>query len=198
MHNFSQLPAPLRDAVRDHCDLVLLFRTSQDNAANVGDFLPDIDPVYIQKEIQTTGTLPDERTMRQHRERRISQLPNRSFYLLDKRKSFASLLVRAPHVEPPHRALNISEGALEQFVDDRRIAEGGAGLSKDTLIGQIERRRARLHEMVRPPITVTTKTQREPETSTASAEETATNDNVTPIKKSAAGKKRAAMPSLGC
>jgi len=154
MHNFSQVPGSLRDSILNNCDFMAIFRTYARNAQYFGDFLPELDPEIVVESLRKTGQLPAKHEMRVQLTERLQRLPDRHCYWYDKRKPYRGLLVRVPELSTPHRAAGLSEKALEDFMNDHDILLGGYAVPKETLRTQIEARKKRLREIVRPPIHV--------------------------------------------
>ena len=150
MHQFTQVPSKLREAILANCDLMALFRTSGRNASFVGDFLPDIDPTAIREAIIRTGQIPD--TIKAKQLEKLERLPNRHLFWYDRRKSYRAIRLQVPDVQPPHHMIGISERELTRFIEDNNI--GRSGVSRSELLAQIARREHYLHDLVRPPIRV--------------------------------------------
>lgn len=163
MHNFSQVPVSLRDSILNNCDFMAIFRTYARNAQYFGDFLPELDPEIVAESLRTSGRLPAKQEVRAQLLERLQRLPDRHCYWYDKRKPYRGVLVRVPDLSTPHRLAGISETALEQFMDREGLFLGGCALPKDTLRAQIEARRIRLRELVRPPINMVSNSQKPPD-----------------------------------
>lgn len=162
MHNFSQVPVSLRDSILNNCDFMAIFRTYARNAQYFGDFLPDLDPEIVADSLRKSGRLPAKPEVRAQLLERLQRLPDRHCYWYDKHKPYRGVLVRVPDLSAPHRLAGISESALEDFMNSQGILLGGYALPKETLRAQIEARRKRLQEIVRPPINITSKSQEPP------------------------------------
>jgi hypothetical protein len=154
MHQFSQVPGGLREAILGNCDLVATFRTSGRNAQFFGDFLPETDPEGIRESLRRTGRPPGKFEVKGQLVERLQRLPNRHCYWYDRRKPHRAVLVRVPDLPPPHKMAGLTETQLEELMSASGIRTGGAALSKSTLRSQIEARRQRLRELVHPPIRV--------------------------------------------
>jgi hypothetical protein len=152
MHQFSQVPGGLREAILGNCDLVATFRTSGRNAQFFGDFLPETDPDVIRESLRRTGRPPGKFEVKGQLVERLQRLPNRHCYWYDRQKRHRAVLVRVPDLPTPHETAGLTEAALEEFMTTSGVRTGGAALPKSTLRGQIEARRNRLREMLQPPI----------------------------------------------
>lgn len=154
MHNFSQIPASLRETILGNCDLMAIFRTSSSNAHFFGDFLPESDPEIVQKSLSKYGKTPAKQEIRSLLLERLQRLPDRHCYWYDKRKPHRALLLKVPNLSTPHAAAGISEKTLDEFITTSGVFLGGYALPKDVLRRQIEAREKRLRETIRPPIHV--------------------------------------------
>jgi hypothetical protein len=152
MHEFGQVSIALRESILTNCDLMAIFRTQYPQY--FGEFLPDVDPEIFERSRRKTGELPSQTELRGALIGRLQSLPSRHCYWRDKRKPYKALLVHVAHVPRPHEAAGITESALERFIADSGLELGGYALSKETLRQQIEARKIRLREIVRPPIQV--------------------------------------------
>lgn len=159
MHNFSQVPGGLRETLLGNCDLMALFRTSSRNAQFFGEFLPELDPESAIQALRKSGRAPSRFEAKSLQIERLQRLPNRHCYWYDRRKPYRALLLRVPDVPAPHEAAGVSQGALEEFIEAQGIRQGSVALPKGVLRRQIEARRLRLRELVRPPITVTSRAE---------------------------------------
>jgi hypothetical protein len=130
--------------------MTAIFRTSSRNAQHFGDFLPELDPEIVERSLQKTGKPPHRMEVQSQLKERIQRLPNRHCYLYDRRRPYRALLLRVPDVPEPHEPIGISPEQLAEFITRQGIRQGRAGLSKDVLRGQIERRRARLQALLQP------------------------------------------------
>ena len=83
---------------------------------------------------------------------KLEHLPDRHFFWLDRKQPHRAILVRADDLPRPHESVGLSEKDLDTFIDDCGLRKGGAGLSKETLHGQIDARAERLKQLKRPPI----------------------------------------------
>ena len=158
MHQFSQVPSTLREAILANCDLMALFRTSGHNASYVGEFLPQVDPKAIRQEFIQTGRIPDRLNANQLE--KLERLPNRQSFWYDRRKPYRALRMQVPDVKPAARKIGITERELTRFIEERGI--GRSGVPRAELLAQITKRERYLHELVRPPIRVAS-TTRSPE-----------------------------------
>lgn len=156
MHNFSQVPGSLRETLLGNCDLMALFRTSSRNAQFFGEFLPELDPESALQALRKSGRPPGRFEAKSLQIERLQRLPNRHCYWYDRRKPYRALLLRVPDVPAPHEAVGVSSRVLDDFIEARGIRRGSVALPKDALRRQIEARRARLRELIRPPIDVST------------------------------------------
>lgn len=156
MHQLSQVPGPLQQAIQTHCVLRAVFRTSSRNAQIFADDLPDTDPDIVREAIRRTGRVPARFEMRAQLTERLTRLPDRTCYLSDKRKLHRSLKLRVPDLPTPHAAAGLTERELERFITDEGIGAGGLGQSRTALKTQLEARRARLRELMNPPIVMHT------------------------------------------
>jgi hypothetical protein len=154
MHQFSQVPGALREAILQHCDLVALFRTSSRNAQYFGEFLPDTDPEVVREALRRTGRAPARHEVRLQLLERLQRLPDRSCYWYDRRKPYRALRLRVPDLPAPHEAAGMSRRALEEFIVRQGIGSGDIARPKAVLRGEIEARAARLRSLIRPPIEV--------------------------------------------
>lgn len=171
MHNFSQIPSSLRETMLANCDIMAIFRTSSSNAQFFGDFLPEIDPEIVEESLRTSGEAPRAREIRAKLIERLQRLPNRHLYWYDRRKPYRAIRVRVSDLPEPHEAIGISERELDEFIDANGIMRGGVALSKDVLRQQIEARRKRLMELIRPPIRVSESSEACPEAETGNTSE---------------------------
>lgn len=152
MHQFSQVPGGLREAILANCDLMALFRTSSRNASYFGDFLPEQDPEVIREALRRTGRVPGRHEVRMQLVERLQRLPDRTMYWYDRRKPYRAVLVRVPDLPAPHEAAGIARESLEAFIEAEGIRAGGAALPRQVLREQLEARQERLRQLVRPPI----------------------------------------------
>ncbi|MBI3825648.1 MAG: DUF853 family protein [Candidatus Rokubacteria bacterium] len=140
-HNFAQLPVALREIVLGNCDLMTLFRTSGRNAEHFGDFLPEVDPETFS---DASAALRMSRTESRRRQlEALQRLPDRHAYWYDRRKPYRALKLRVPDVDFPVRARE-----EESIVTT-------ATPSRTALRAQIEARKRRLHDLIRPPVRIT-------------------------------------------
>jgi hypothetical protein len=163
MHQFSQVPGGLREAILGNCDLVATFRTSGRNAQFFGDFLPETDPEVIREALRRTGRPPGKFEVKSQLVERLQRLPNRHCYWYDRRKRHRAVLIRVPDLPAPHQLAGLPEARLEEFMAVSGIRTGGAALSKAVLRAQIEGRRMRLRELVSPPVEVRTTEEPRPD-----------------------------------
>jgi len=136
-HNFAQLPSTLREIVLGNCDLVALFRTSGRNAEFFGEFLPETDPESLHRRSGETGSgRPDRRQQLEM----LQRLPDRTLYWYDRRQPYRALRLHAPSFD----------------VSSKKEIDSGTSTAvpRARLRAEIEARRKRLREMVRPPIRV--------------------------------------------
>ncbi len=180
MHNFSQVPGGLRETLLGNCDVMALFRTSSRNAQFFGEFLPELDPESALQALRKSGRPPGRFEAKSLQIERLQRLPNRHCYWYDRRKPYRALLLRVPDVPAPHEAARVSARALDEFIEGEGIRQGSVALPKDALRRQIEARRARLRELLRPPVDLA-----------SSAEEQA------PPEKPSSGPKQGRRPRLG-
>ncbi len=159
MHNFSQVPGSLRETLLANCDLMALFRTSTRNAQFFGEFLPELDPESALQALRKSGRAPSRFEAKSQQIERLQRLPNRHAYWYDRRKPYRALLLRVPDVPAPHEGVGISPRALDEFIEAQGIRRGSVALPKEMLRRQIEARRARLRELLRPPITATSRAE---------------------------------------
>lgn len=149
-HNFAQLPTALREIILGNADLIGLFRTSGRNAEFFGDFLPEADPESLAE--NPAGAEP--RRDRRRQLEALQRLPNRHCYWYDRRKPYRALHLRVPDCVPPHEAAGMSSNAFEEIVRSEGWERGGAAVPRSELRGQIEARKRRLQELLRPPVRV--------------------------------------------
>ncbi len=154
MHNFSQVPPALRETMLANCDLMALFRTSGRNAEFFGDFLPDVDPEMVGSALRRSGEVPSRSEMRRHLMEKLQRLPNRMCYWYDRRKPYRAVQVRVADFVPPHERIGISANRLDAFIREQGIDHGGFAVPREVLRRQLTARKARLRELVRPPIVV--------------------------------------------
>lgn len=162
MHNFSQVPGSLRETLLANCDLMALFRTSARNAQFFGEFLPELDPESALQALRRSGRPPGRFEAKSHQIERLQRLPNRHCYWYDRRRPYRALLLRVPDVPAPHEAAGISSKTLEEFIEAHGIRRGSVALPKEVLRRQIEARRARLRELLRPPIDLSARQEERP------------------------------------
>jgi hypothetical protein len=158
MHQFSQVPGSLREAILQQCDLVAIFRTSARNAQFFGEFLPESDPELLTETLRRTKRPPAGHEVRMRMLERLQRLPDRHCYLYDRRRPYRAVLARVPDVPAPHQAAGVSEAALERFIEAEGFGNGGAALPRAELCRQIEARRSRLRELLQPPLSVVRRT----------------------------------------
>jgi len=156
MHQFGQVPPTLRDAILQHCDLVAVFRAQARNTQAFGDILPESDPEVVRQGFRRSGRAPARHEIRAQLLERMNNLPDRMCYWYDRRKPYRAVKLRVPDVPEPHEAAGLTVRAFEEFVENSGIRAGGRGLPKAELRRQIEARRRRLLELVRPPVEVLT------------------------------------------
>lgn len=135
-----------------NCDVIAVFRTSSRNAQFFGEFLPDIDPGLVTDSLRRTGKTPTRQETRTLLTESLQRLPNRQCYWYDRRRPYRAVRLRVPHLPQPHEAIGISAAALEAFIDAEGLRLGGVAVSKATLRHQIEARRARLQQLMQPPV----------------------------------------------
>jgi hypothetical protein len=153
LHDFSQVPPALREAILTHCDYTATFRSSARNAALHGDFVPDLDPELVSAALRRGQPAPSRREMHQRHLERLQRLPGRTMYWYDRRQAHRALLVRVPDHKPPHEHVGLTPEALDEFAEAEGVNVGGVALPRSVLRGQIAARRERLRELVNPPIT---------------------------------------------
>ena len=136
-HNFAQLPAALREIVLGNCDLVALFRTSGRNAEFFGEFLPETDPDCLR---DGSGETRQGRPDRRRQLETLQRLPDRTLYWYDRQQPYRALKLRAPNFVPSSKKM----GSLG-------IA---TAVPRERLRAEIEARKQRLQEMLRPRIRV--------------------------------------------
>jgi len=100
------------------------------------------------------GRAPARHEIRAQLLERLNNLPDRMCYWYDRRKPYRAVKLRVPDVPEPHEAAGLTARAFEEFVENSGIRAGGRGLPKAELRQQIETRRRRLLELVRPPVEV--------------------------------------------
>ena len=154
LHTFSQVEPTLRDTILGNCDALAIFRTSGRNADCLGDFLPSHDPELAAQLLRRSGEFPSYRVLRAAMIERLQRLPNRHCYWYDRRQPHRAVLLRVPDVPEPHEAIGISAGALDRFIRENDIEVGGYAVPKSALRAQLAARRARLHQLIRPPIRI--------------------------------------------
>jgi hypothetical protein len=152
MHNFSQVPGGLRETLLGNCDVMALFRTSSRNAQYFGEFLPELDPESALQALRKSGRPPGRFEAKSLQIERLQRLPNRHCYWYDRRRPYRALLLRVPDVPAPHESAGVSPRALEEFIEAHGIRRGSVALPKEELRRQIETRRAKLRELLRPPV----------------------------------------------
>jgi Type IV secretion-system coupling protein DNA-binding domain len=149
-HNFAQLPTKLREIVLGNADLMALFRTSGQNAKFFGDFLPEIDPELMSQ--NSAGG--DAKRDRRHQLETLQRLPNRHCYWYDRQKPHRALRLRVPDAVPPHEVVGMSVDRFEEVVRSQGWEQGGVAVPRSVLRKEIEARRERLRELVRPGVQV--------------------------------------------
>lgn len=154
LHEFSQVPSALREAILTHCDYTATFRSSARNAALLGDFVPDLDPDLVAGALRRGEAVPTRREMHQRNLERLQRLPSRTMYWYDRRQAHRAVLVRVPDQESPHESVGLTPEALDEFAEAEGVNVGGIALPRHVLRAQIAARRERLRELVSPPITV--------------------------------------------
>lgn len=152
MHQFSQVPGSLREAILQHCDLIGLFRTSSRNAQYFGEFLPDTDPEIVREALRRHGRPPARHEVKLQLLERLQRLSDRTCYWYDRRKPYRAVKLRVPDVPRPHEAAGISERELERFIAEQGIGLTGRAIPKADLRRQIQARMERLRALLRPPI----------------------------------------------
>src|SRR5207245_11189337 len=136
-HNFAQLPSALREIVLGNCDLVALFRTSGRNAEFFGEFLPETDQdCFRYRSSETRHGRPDRRQQLET----LQRLPDRTLYWYDRQQPYRALKLRAPDFAPS------AERAMSPGIT--------TAVPRARMRAEIEARKQRLQEILRPPIRV--------------------------------------------
>jgi hypothetical protein len=156
MHYFDQVGSKMRASILNSCDLMAIFKNDSQNATYFGDFLPELDPEYVEKELRKSGRLPTRQEMKSRHFENLQRLPKQHCYWYDRNKPYRSILVRTADLIQPHEAIGVSANELNEFISSSGITKGGFALDKDALRRQIQARQKRLKEIVRPPIEVRT------------------------------------------
>jgi hypothetical protein len=153
-HNFAQLPPTLREILLGNCDLMAIFRTSARNAEFFGDFLPEVDPELLARALaEGRQNLPREEVRRRQLEA-LQRMPDKCAFWYDRRKPHRAIRLRAPDVPPPHEVAGMSAAALEDLIREEGWDIGAAAVPRAQPRAEIEARRRKLQELVRPPIRV--------------------------------------------
>jgi hypothetical protein len=155
MHNFAQVPPALRETMLGNCDLMALFRTSARNAEFFGDFLPDQDPQLTAEVFANRTRQLNRMEMRRLLSERLQRLPNRHCFWYDRRQPYRALHVRVRDVSEPHEFAGLTPAALHAFIEEQQLRVGGVALSKSVLRQQLAKRQARLRDLVRPAVRLT-------------------------------------------
>lgn len=156
MHQFGQISPNLRRAILTHCYLAFIFRSEPDNARHFGRFLPDVDPDYARAQFDKTGEFPSPKEMQARQSEHLERLPARHFFLNDRRRPYRAIRIAGCDIQAPHKAVGLSERALDRFIDAEGIRIGAVGQSKAELERQIDARQDRLQAWLRPPIAAQT------------------------------------------
>ena len=146
-HNLAQLPAKLREIVLGNSDLVALFRTSGRNAEHLGDFLPDVEPEALAEALAKGRELGRDRKKNLES---LQRLPDRHCYWYDRRKPYRALKLSVPDI-------SVSEMAKEES-----MVLGYAALPRSELRAQVEARRQRLRDLIRPKINLSSREKSNP------------------------------------
>ena len=155
LHRLSQVPRTLQEALLQHAAMIVTFRTASRDAQAFADLLPEVDPDLLRMSLRRHGRAPARHEMRAQLLEQLGRLPDRTCYLVDRRKPYRALRVRVPDVPEPHVAVGMSRRQFEEFIEAHDIARGGLALPKAELRRQIDERAARLRTMMNPPIVVT-------------------------------------------
>lgn len=148
MHQFAQTGREVREALLANVGIALLFRTSEANAAHLGDFLPATDPVLVERALRRGEPPPSRAATRAFLMERLQRQENRVAYLWDRRQPYNSVRVRIHDYREPHDVLVISSEALDEFVETSGISRGGYAVSGDLVRRQIAERQERLLALV--------------------------------------------------
>jgi len=154
MHYFDQVGSTMRASILNSCEMMAIFKNDSENSPYFGDFLPELDPEYIAKELRTSGRMPAKQEMRNRHIENLQRLPKQHCYWYDRNKPYRSILLRTADLSQPHEAIGVSVTELDEFIKSYGIRQGGFALDKEVLRRQIQARQQRLKEIVRPPIHV--------------------------------------------
>src|SRR5262249_39259142 len=156
MHYFDQVGSTMRASILNSCEMMAIFKNDSENSPYFGDFLPELDPEYIAKELRASGRIPAKQEMRSRHLENLQRLPKQHCYCYDRNKPYRSILLRTADLPQPHEAIGVSPRELDEFIRSYSIRQGGFALDKEVLRRQIQARQKRLKEIVRPPIHVRT------------------------------------------
>jgi hypothetical protein len=150
MHQFSQVPKDLREALLGNVSLAGIFRTSDSNAAHFADFLPATDPGLVARALRRGEPPPSRAATRALLMERLQRQEDRFMYWWDRRQPYNAVQVRIADFREPHLRAGISREALDEFVETSGIARGGYALSRETVRRQIADRHERLRALAAP------------------------------------------------
>ena len=154
MHYFIQVSPALRASILNSCELMAIFKNESENSHYFGDFLPEIDPEDVAKELQKSGRAPSKQEMRGRHLENLQRLPKQHCYWYDRTKPYRAILLRTADLPQSHEAIGVSARELDEFISSWGVRRGGFALAKDVLRRQIEARQKRLKEIERPPVHV--------------------------------------------
>jgi hypothetical protein len=154
MHYFDQVGSTMRASILNSCEMMAIFKNDSENSPYLGDFLPELDPEYIAKELRKSGRTPTKQEMRRRHLENLQRLPKQHCYWYDRNKPYRAIPLRTADLPQPHEAIDVSARELDEFISFHGIRQGGFALDKDVLRRQIQARQKRLKEIVRPPIRV--------------------------------------------
>jgi hypothetical protein len=79
-HNFVQMPRSLHEIALGNCDGIVMFRTNSQDAEQLGDFLPRIDPELASKLWRQSQRTPLRMEARRHQLEMLQRLPSRTCF----------------------------------------------------------------------------------------------------------------------
>src|SRR5262249_44636378 len=143
MHYFNQVGSTMRASILNSSEVMAIFKNDSQNSQFFGDFLPELDPEYVAKELRKSGRAPTKQEMRSRHLENLQRLTKQHCYWYDRNKPYRAILLRTPDLPQPHEAIGVSPRELDEFIRSYSIRQGGFALDKEVLRRQIQARQKR-------------------------------------------------------